>query len=196
LGTDQMVDLFDSAAARRGLRQKGLLYQKGTRRMFVPAELAGAGMPVRLANFAAMRFASPLTFGDVADGGSTVPVVLLKPEGEVQGVCPARPTHDGFHALCIPLGSARYPVAVQIGAAARHIEIETIIAVPTSEYLHTRPHAASRETVVTPLLDGIVEYGPGCWQCQSDYAFALLQAPAMPGVEDLMLVMVYRTLGA
>ena len=196
LGTDQMVDLFDKAAARRGLRQKGLLYQKGTRRMFVPAELAGEGMPVRLANFTTTRFGSALTFGDVADGGTTVPVVLVQPHGEVQGVCPARPTHDGFHALCIPLGSDRYPVAVQIGAAARHIEIETIIAVPTSEYLHTRPNAASRETVVAPLLDGIVEYAPRLWQCQSDYAFALLQPPSMPDVDDLMLVMVFRALGA
>ena len=196
LGTDMMVDLFDKAAARRGLRQKGLLYQQGTRRMFVPAELAGEGMPVRLANFATTRFGAPLTFGDVADGGPTVPVVLVQSQGEVQGVCPARPTHDGFYALCIPLGRERYPVAVQIGAAGRHIEIETIIAVPTCEYLHTRPNMASRETAVVPLLDGIVEYAPRLWECQSDYAFALLQPPAMADVDDLMLVMVYRPLGA
>jgi len=82
------------------------------------------------------------------------------------------------------------------GAAGRHIEIETIIAVPTCEYLHTRPNMASRETAVVPLLDGIVEYAPRLWECQSDYAFALLQPPAMADVDDLMLVMVYRPLGA
>ncbi|WP_428333865.1 HAD family hydrolase [Novosphingobium sp.] len=195
LGSDQTVALFDKAAARRGLRQKGLIFQKGTRRMFVPAELADEGMPVRLANFASIRFGSEMTFGDVGDGGATVPVVLVKPEGEVQGVCSARPTHDGFQAVCIPLGRERYPVAVQIGAVGHHIEVETIIAVPTCEYLHTRPNMASRETAVAPLLDGIVEYAPRLWQCQSAYAFALLQPPAMGDVDDLMLVMVYRVLG-
>jgi FMN phosphatase YigB (HAD superfamily) len=195
LGTDEHVDLFDSGAARRGLRRKGLYYQKGTRRMFVPAELAGEGMPLRLANLATTRFASPLTFADVASGEDTVPVVLVQSHGEVQRVCPARPTHDGFRALCIPLGADRYPVAIQIGAAARHVEIEAIFAVPTSEYLHTRVSLVSRETPVTPLLDGIVEYAPGLWQCASDYAFALLQPPDMADVDDLMLVMVFRPLG-
>jgi len=64
------------------------------------------------------------------------------------------------------------------------------------EYLHTRPDAAPREMVVTPLLDGIVEYALRLWQCRSDYAFALLQPPPMRDVDDLMLVMVFRALGA
>jgi FMN phosphatase YigB (HAD superfamily) len=195
LGTDEMLDLFDTAAARRGLRQKGLFYQKSTRRMFVPAELAGAGLPLRLANFAATRFAAPLTFADTVSGGTTVPVILVKPAGEVAGVCPARPTHDGFSALCIPLGSDRYPVVVQIGAVARHVEIETIVAVSTSDYIQSRNGADACEVGVTPILDGIAEYAPGLWCCATDYAFAMLQPPPMDGVHDLLLVMVFRPIG-
>jgi len=195
LGTDELLDLFDPADARRGLRQKGLFYQKGTRRMFVPGELAGEGLPLRLANFAAMRFAAPLTFADTVSGGSSVPVVMCKATGEVRGVCPARPTHDGFFALCIPLGAERYPVAVQIGAMAHHIEIETIIAVPTCDYIPSRPGVLPREETIIPVLDGIAEYAPGLWHCRSDFAFALLQPPQMAGVDDLMLVMVFRPLG-
>jgi FMN phosphatase YigB (HAD superfamily) len=195
LGTDETLDLFDTTAARRGLRQKGLFYQKSTRRMFVPAELAGQGMPVRLANFAATRFAAPLTFADSVSGGSNVPVILVKPHGEVAGVCPARPTHDGFAALCIPLGSERYPVVVQIGAIARHVEIETILAVPTSDYTQTSNGRPAREVPVTPLLDGVVEYAPGLWTCASDYGFAMLHPPVLEGIDDLLLVMVYRPIG-
>jgi FMN phosphatase YigB (HAD superfamily) len=195
LGTDEMLDLFDPADARRNLRQKGLFYQKGTRRMFVPAELADEGLPLRLANFAALRFAAPLTFGDMVSGGGTVPVILCKPQGEVTGVCPARPTHDGFFALCIPLGAERYPVAVQIGKMARHVEIATIMAVPTCDYIPSRQGVVPRETAITPVLDGIVEYAPGLWSCRSDYAFALLPPPQMDAVDDLLLVMVFRPLG-
>lgn len=195
LGTDEMVDLFDPAAARRGLRQKGLFYQKTTRRMFVPAELAGHGLPLRLANFAATRFAAPLTFADTVSGGGTVPVILVRPEGEQRGIAPARPTHDGFHALCIPLGTERCPVAVQIGAVARHVEIEAILAVPTGDYIAVRQGFAPRETAIVPLLDGIAEYAPGLWHCRSDFAFALLHPPALEPVTDLLLVMVFRPLG-
>ena len=195
LGTDETIDLFDTAAARRGLRQKGLFYQKSTRRMFVPAELADAGMPLRLANFAATRFSAPLTFADSVSGGTAVPVILVKPQGEVPGMCPARPTHDGFFALCIPLGADRYPVVVQIGAVARHVEIETILAVPTCDYIQTRNGADPREVPVKPVLDGIVEFAPGLWHCRSNYAFAMLNPPAMEGIADLLLVMVFRPIG-
>ena len=195
LGTDEMLDLFDPADARRGLRQKGIFYQKGTRRMFLPAELADEGMPLRLANLAANRFAAPLSFADMISGGGEVPVILAKPTGEVCATCPARPTHDGFRALCIPMGTERHPVAVQLGAVARHVEIETVIAVPTDDYVHTRAGFAANETPIVPLLDGIIEYAPGLWQCQSAHAFALIQPPPLPLVKDLMLVLVYRPLG-
>jgi FMN phosphatase YigB (HAD superfamily) len=195
LGTDETLALFDPAAARRGLRQKGLFYQKSTRRMYVPAELAGQAMPLRLANFAATRFAAPLTFADSVSGGINVPVIMVKPHGEVTGACPARPTHDGFAALCIPLGAERYPVVVQIGAVARHVEIETILAVPTCDYIQTRNGRPPREVALTPLLDGITEYAPGLWHCASDYAFAMLQPPALAEIDDLLLVMVFRPIG-
>jgi hypothetical protein len=107
----------------------------------------------------------------------------------------ARPTHDGFRALCIPLGRERHAVAVQIGAIGRHVEIEAVLAVPTADYIHTRSGFAARETPLQPLLDGIVELAPGLWQCANAYAFALLQPPVPPDVSDLMLVMVYRALG-
>jgi FMN phosphatase YigB (HAD superfamily) len=195
LGTDELLDLFDAGAARRGLRQKGLFYQKGTRRMYLPAELANAGMPLRLANFAATRFAAPLTFADMVSGGELVPVIMVGPTGDTQRMCPARPTHDGFRALCIPLGTDRHPVAVLIGQVARHVEIETIVAVPTDDYVHTRPGFAARETPIVPLLDAIVEYAPGLWHCQAPHAFALIQPPPLDDVRDLMLVMVFRALG-
>jgi hypothetical protein len=152
-------------------------------------------MPLRLANFAATRFAAPLTFADSVSGGITVPVIMVKPHGEVTGACPARPTHDGFAALCIPLGAERYPVVVQIGAVARHVEIETILAVPTSDYIQTRNGRPPREVALTPLLDGITEYAPGLWHCASDYAFAMLQPPALAEIDDLLLVMVFRPIG-
>jgi hypothetical protein len=194
-GTDEMLDLFDAAEAQRGLRQKGLFYQKGTRRMFLPAELAGQGMPLRLANFAATRFAAPLTFADMASGGEHVPVIMAGPGGETQRMCPARLTHDGFRALCIPVGADRNPVAVLIGQVARHVEVEAILAVPTDDYLHTRIGFAARETPIVPLLDAIVEYAPGLWQCQAPHAFALIQPPPLEQVRDLMLVMVFRPIG-
>ena len=195
LGTDEKVALFDQAEARKGLRRKGLHYYKGTRRMFVPGELAGEGLPLRLANFAAARHAAPLAFSDLVASDATVPVIFVTPHGEVQKPCPARRTHDGFHALCIPLNEARHPVAVQVGAIGRHVEIETVSALSTGDYLNARIAPIAPETPVVPLLDGVLELAPGLWRCDTEYGFALLQSPELPGVADLMLLMVYRAVG-
>jgi len=127
--------------------------------------------------------------------GTGVPVILVQPHGEVSRLCPARPTHDGFYALCIPLGKDRHPVAVQIGAVGSHVEIETILAVPNSDYIHTRVGFAARETPVTPLLDGIVEFAPGLWQCRSDYAVAMIQPPPLDDIADLLVAMAFRPIG-
>lgn len=195
LGTDEKLALFDPVAARRGLRQKGLYYQKGARRMFLPAEMTDEGMPVRLAHFVGTRFGSPLSFEDVTAGDSTVPVIFVTPDREITKQCPARPTHDGFRALCIPLNASRYPVAIQLGHVARHVEIAEFFAVPAADYVHTRVPRDNAEVPIAPLLDGIDEIAPGLWHCRSETAFALLQPPELQGVDDLMLIMVFRAIG-
>jgi hypothetical protein len=45
------------------------------------------------------------------------------------------------------------------------------------------------------MLDGVVEYAPGLWTCASDYGFAMLHPPVLEGIDDLLLVMVYRPIG-
>lgn len=201
LGTDEMVTLFDPAAAQRGLRQKGLFYQIRNRRMFLPAEMAGQPMALRLAHLATSRFASPLTFEDVLAGDGHVPVVLVTERGEEQVDCPTRPTHDGFFALCIGLGAARHPVAVQLGAIAPFVEIEAVLAVSIQTYIRSRGEVDRsgedpRVVPLTPLLDNIDMLSDTVWQCRSTSAFALLTPPALEDVNDLMLVLIYRPVGA
>ena len=195
LGSDEMIALFDPDAALSGLRRHGLFYQKAATRMFLPAELAGEGLPLAIANFAATRAAAPLTLGDMTEGKATVPVVVVTPQGEVRGQCPARVTHDGYRVVAIPLGASRDPVAVQIGAVGRHVEVAGVFACSASEFTLNRVRATPREVPVAPLLDGIEELGDGLWRCAGPYAFALLRPPALPEVSDLMLVMIYRALG-
>lgn len=196
LGSDEMIALFDPGAAREGLRRQGLFYQKAATRMFLPAELAGEGLPLALANLAATRVAAPLTFGDVTQGAAYVPVVFVRDGEDARAQCPARVTHDGFRALAIPLGRARDPVAVQIGAVGRHVEVTAIYACRTADFVLSRVRATRDEYPLVPMLDGIEECAPGLWRCASAYAFALLRPPALPAIDDLMLVMIYRAIGS
>jgi len=196
LGTDATVALFEPEIAKRGLRQQGLLYHKGTERMFLPGELAGEGMATRLTHFAAARFALPLAYADFAGDSIMVPVIYSAGQETVQTSFPAKATHDGYYALCVPMGAAQFSAALQLGAAFEWLEVYAISALPSEEYLNGEHDTHLRETDLTPILDGIDQPAPHLWHCQSATSFAFIAPPppnpAVAPETPLLLVFVFR----
>ncbi|NWN13516.1 hypothetical protein GY655_27600, partial [Escherichia coli] len=70
------VSLFDPAIARRGLRQRGLFYMQGAERMYLPAELHGEGLALKLSLLAQRRFAMPLKYQDFVDNSIALPLIV------------------------------------------------------------------------------------------------------------------------
>ncbi len=195
LGTAETLPLFDPAIARHGLLQQGLFYQKGVRRMFLPAELTNEGLATRLTHFATARFHMPLTAADFASEVAQIPVILSDAHEATRIALPVRPTHDGFCALCIPVGPARYAAAVPFGALARYVEVRSISALPASEYLSARHDSHARESTVMPQFDGITALTEHLWHCPDAAGFALLQPPPAPSGDNLVIVVVFRPIG-
>jgi len=195
LGTDETLALFDPAIAREGLLQQGLFYQKGVRRMFLPAELAEEGLATRLTHFATARFHMPLTSGDFGGEAGRVPVFLSDRHEATRIELPYRATHDGFFALCIPVGASRYLAAVPFGAIAPYVEVHSIVAMPAREYLSNRHDTHKRETTVVPLFDGITPLTERLWHCPDPSGLALLQPPPAGDDANLVIVVVFRAVG-
>jgi FMN phosphatase YigB (HAD superfamily) len=193
LGTSETLALFDPEVARQGLLQQGLFYQKGVRRMFLPAELAEEGLATRLTHLAMTRFQLPLAAPDFAGDRGTIAVILSDGREATQIELPIRPTHDGFCALCIPVGTGRFVAAVPFGTVARHVEVRSIVAMPAHEYLDSRHDTAERSSVVVPQFDGIAPLTAHLWHCAGPAGFALL-APPQAEV-NLVIVVVFRAVG-
>lgn len=192
LGTDERLALFDPAVARKGLLAQGLFYQKGARRMYLPAELAEAGLPVRLAHLATARFHMPLLAADFAGDAGTIPVVLSRGGEAVRVDLPYRPTHDGWFALCIPAGAGTFAAAVPFGALAPFVEVHRAVAMPATEYLAGRHDSAQREVAMTPELAGITALTPRLWHCPDDQALALFAPPPSPQGRNMVTVVIFR----
>ncbi|MBN9143221.1 MULTISPECIES: HAD family hydrolase [unclassified Novosphingobium] len=193
LGTDETIALFHKGHAQRGLRQQGLFYLKGARRMFLPAELSEEGMATRLAYLATSRFGMMLNVGDfVAEGGFLVPTIYSNGQEVVETRFNALPTHNGYHSLCIPIGDCRFTAAIQFGALFDWVEIYSITALPQAEHLNNKHDTASREIAMSPLLEGIEARSGNLWQCTSPHGFALINPPPRGDDTPMMLLVVFR----
>lgn len=193
LGTGETLALFDKDHARKGLRQQGLFYLKGARRMFLPAELSEEGMATRLAYLATSRFGMILNVNDfVAEGGFLVPTLYTDGLEVVETRFNALPTHNGYHSLCIPIGDCRYTAAIQFGALFDWLEVYSITALPQHEHLNNTYDTANREIPMAPLLEGIEARSGNLWQCTSPQGFALINPPPRRHDTPMMLLVVFR----
>ncbi|NBC37505.1 HAD family hydrolase [Novosphingobium sp. FSY-8] len=192
LGTDEKVALFDSAIAERGLRQQGMFYQKGVRRMFLSAEIANQGLPTRLTHLTYNRFALGLTVSDFINGGIMVPTIYSNGQEVVQTRLNAMPTHDGFHTLCIPISDCRFTAAIQFGAVFDWMEIYSVSAMPSAEHLNNMHDTWQREVPLHPILDGIEQVSANLWHCQRETGFALINPPERGDNTAMTLLVVFR----
>lgn len=196
LGTGETLALFAPDVARRGLLQQGLFYQKGVRRMFLPAELAEEGFATRLTHLATARFHMPLAAPDFAGDMARITVTLSDARGSVQIVLPIRPTHDGFCALCIPVGPSRFTAAIPFGMLAAYVEVHSIVAMPAHEYLDSRHDTDDRVCAIVPRFDGLIALTETLWHCPDPSGCVVLQPPPVADAENRVIVVVFRTVGA
>lgn len=194
LGTGEWLALFDPAIAHQGLLQEGLFYQKGVRRMFLPAELAQEGLATRLAHLVTARFPMPFAAPDFADDRGTCPVILSDGREATRIDLPIRPTHDGWCTLAIPVGAGRLVAAVPFGALAGHVEVHSINALPAGEYLASRHDSADRTQRIVPQLEGITALTERLWHCPDPAGLALFHAAPIDAGTNLIILVVFRTI--
>ncbi len=195
LGTAETLPLYDPAVARQGLLQQGLFYQKGARRMFLPAELVEQGLATRLTHLATARFHMPLAAADFAAETAQIGVILSDARHSTRVELPIRPTHDGFSAVCIPVGAGQFVAAVSFAEIAAYVEVQSIVAMPAKEYLDSRHDSDSRMQTITPQFEGITALTDLLWHCPDPAGFALLSPPAATDGANMVIVVVFRAVG-
>lgn len=194
MGSERMVGLFDPNHARDGMQRRGLFYMLGSSRMFVPAELAQEDIATRLALLVQKRFGLGLTYDDYSSRTLDLPLFYISADDNAQTRIAAKPTHDGYFAARIPLPSAQYGAALQLGAACEWVEIASVTRCPVKSLKGSTLNDAKPEPV-SVQLDAIQEHAPGICQCIAENAL-LLVSPDSDGdlSEPHMIEVVLRPL--
>jgi len=192
LGSARTVPLFDDAAAQPGLRTRGLFYMKGSERMYLPAELARTDLSVRLSLFAQARFGLEFTYTDFSEERLPIPAIFLDGGTTSQSVIEAQPSHDGFFVAVLPIGANAMTLALPLGRMYSHIELAAIEAMPVADFLRGDRADTARHHTLAPILDGITEIAPGLLQCDSPEAMLVIEPPAQPASEPMMVAVTFR----
>jgi FMN phosphatase YigB (HAD superfamily) len=196
LGTAETVPLFDPAVAARGLRERGLFYLRGARRMFLPAELRGQGLPTSLALLTQRRFGLDLRYADFCDRTIALPVLVADGRDAFMEVIEATPTHDGYFVAAIPIGACRYTVGVQFGRLFDWVQVDAVGVLPVTAFLAGEA-ARGGGGPVLPSAEGMEQVAPHLFRCQDADAFLMVPPPASNGeATPMMLTVVFRPIAA
>lgn len=196
LGVDHVVPLFDPAIGRRGLRQRGLFYLRGSERMYLPAELQGEGLAVKLTLLAQRRFGLGLKYADFIDQTITLPILIADGRTVDTATITATPTHDGYYIAPIPIDDCRFSIGLQFGQLYDWVQIESVTFMPVDRFLSEQQRSGLEEVAAVPTLEGIEQAAPKLYRCEDAAAFMMIPPPQRRDARPMMLAVVFRPIAA
>jgi len=192
LGGDHVVPLFDREIGRRGLRERGLFYMRGSDRMYLPAELHGEGLAVKLTLLAHKRFGLTLKYADFIDQTITLPVLIADGRNVDTATITATPTHDGFYIAPIPIRDCHYSIGLQFGRLYDWVQVERVVFMPVDRFLSDQQRPGLDEVPAFPTLEGMEEAAPHLFRCEDSAAFMMIPPPPRADARPMMLAVVFR----
>jgi FMN phosphatase YigB (HAD superfamily) len=189
LGTEDVVPLVDADAALAGLKSRGLPYLMHAERIYIPGEIRGHGLALNLSMLAWRRFGLEITTGDMAGTAMRLPVILADATGETMIEADARPTHDGFYAMAIPLGAGRFTAAIRWGAALECVQIESARFHVVESFGMTNDSASVQALVIH---DGMETIADGLYRCAGPTALTMVPPPQLKREVEVLLHVVFR----
>ncbi len=196
LGVEETVALFDPEIAHRGLRQRGLFYMRGSERMYLPAELHGEGLPVKLTLLAHKRFGLPLKYADFIDQTIALPVLIADGRKVDNATITATPTHDGYFLAPIPIDDCRYSIGLQFGQLYEWLQVESAVFMPVERFLSDKQRAGLDEVDAVATLEGMEQTAPYLFRCEDKAAFMMIPPPPRRDARPMMLAVVFRPIVA
>lgn len=192
LGGGDMVPLFDRTLASAELRRHGMYYMKDAKRMFLPAELRGQGLPLSLALMTQRRFALDLRRADFDEPGERLPIIVAEGRDVTTHAIEASRTHDGYFAASIPVGAGRYAIGVQFGRRYDWVEVRAVEFLPASALTAGAEGQAKLRIAARPSFEQMEPVAGDLIRCLDDSAFMMVPPPPARAGEELILSVVFR----
>jgi FMN phosphatase YigB (HAD superfamily) len=187
LATDDTYALFDCEEGLDGLRRRGLFFMEQGRRglrMNYPIELRAAGLELSLALLSQHRYALEFARADMTLRREPLKVLVARGAGTALHTADAQATHDGFFSLIVPVGARDMHLGVMFGQRYAWVQIESVHLVRHDALFGSRESEHTEDVGHAVRLEGMVERGPGVFECPTEAGFLFVSAPPAPGDQE------------
>lgn len=195
LGTNDLLKVFDEKAGLEGLRKRGLFfmeYNLKSMRTNYPAELRSAGLELALTLMTQLRYGVTLLANDFNYREDQLEVVVMVNQQSSQTILTAKPTHDGYYSLLIPIGTGGIQVGIIFGKKYQWIQLDSAELIKTVALFTSNESENTTDASTHLAVDQMQDKGGGLFECLTDSAMLAFVPPVNLGTDNLALRIVYR----
>jgi hypothetical protein len=186
--------LFDDAACRDGLRNRGLFYVNDNRRQFLPAELRAHGLPLTLTLLAQRRFGLDLRAPDFSFDHIALPVMVANRTQSSLATIEAMATYDGYYLAAIPIGRCEYSIGVLFGRDFERVQLHAASVSRQDALFDAGDLSAAVDVLPAAIHEGARLEADGVLTLGSNAAFTYFDPPALDARHQYVLNVVFRPL--
>jgi len=189
LGTKDIFHVFNIEKGLAGLRRRGIFssFMEKTSKSFrtnTPAELRSAGLELSLTLLAQHRFMLEFGLKDLNFRREQLTIIVMSGNESTQAVVDAQLTHDGYYALCIPLGMGNFQIGILFGQKYQWVEFESAELINMQTFLSSR-EAEHCEDYWQNLFFGQMENRGGkLFECTTQAGFMMINPTLNPENRD------------
>lgn len=195
LGTDDLLKVFDEQAGLEGLRKRGLFFMEHnlkSMRTNYPAELRSAGLELVLALMLQLRLGVTILANDFSYRQDELTVIVMLNQQSSQTKLIAKPTHDGYYSLLIPIGTGGIQVGVVFGEKYQWLQLDSAEIIQANALFTSKESEYTTDASSYLAVDQMQEKGGGLFECVSASGMLAFVPPINIGTENLALRIVYR----
>ncbi len=189
LATKDTFALFDREQGLLGLQRRGLfsmLDKTDNMRTNYPTELRSASLTLSLSLLAANRYSLEFNQHDLTLRHEKLRVLFILGNDTTSKDFDAIATYDGYYALVVPLSDGTIHLGIAFGARYSWVQIESVEAVRT-DYLHSEKESIFAKDIRADVkFDGMVERGPGVFECTTASGFMMPTPPKLSEMPKLV----------
>lgn len=196
LGTEDMLQVFDQEKGLEGLKRRGLFFMEKnlkTMRTNYPAELRAAGLELSLFLMAQNRFGLDIRPHDLSLRREELQVLVIRGMGQTsQFTLQATPTHDGYFAILVPVGTGNIQIGILFGMSYAWVQLESAELIKTALLMSSQESENTVDASANLAIDGMMDKGGGLFECQTQSGMLVYASSVATSEHNQALRVVFR----
>lgn len=181
LGTQDLIEMYSTEKGLDGLQRRGLFFMEKhakTMRTNYPAELRANSIELAITLLSQHRYGLQFSVSDVSFRAYDVPIYVLQERSHARHIISARPTHDGYFSLIVPLGKGQYATGIGIGESCHWVQIKALELIPVERLYGDIESLNTKDILKEALFDQMECRDGNLYECTSKASLLLIQPQA------------------